>query len=31
VFEEVFITLSSPLAGRAVFDSAGSPLPLETR
>jgi hypothetical protein len=31
VFEEVSLTLSSPLAGRAVFDSAGSPLPLEPR
>ena len=31
VFEEVSVTLASPLAGRALFDSAGSSLPLETR
>jgi hypothetical protein len=31
VFQEVSLTLASPLAGRAVFDSAGAPLPLEPR
>ena len=31
VFDEISFTLASPLAGRAVSDSEGSPLPIEAR